>query len=363
MPTPHGTRTCLMLTAALLLGHAAAPASALDEIWDIETVNATGEGIHPDLQTTDTVTFQGVVLNNPDAMLDTTYQWQIYVQALPTNPAPYNQGGIALYANTWYMPPVNTWPRYSTDFEPGDIVEVTGLLGFYNGKTNLNERHNPLDAFTVTLLGSGPLPDPQVIPSIADCNYFDPTDTDSDGLPDRAAGGERWQGQWCRLEGVRLVDPGAGWGNGLTVTLTDAPGGTLDMLCGYLGAFDTAAAPTGLFNLTAVFDQEDANGDADYHDGYRMWPLDYTITHFLLWGDTNLDMVVDATDRATVLASIGASLANPTWADGDFNADGLVDAVDLAALDANLVPEPASLALVAVGLTAAALRRRTGAST
>jgi len=349
---PYRPRRCLTaLSVTLVLGLTAAPAAALDEIWDIEAVNAAGEGIHPDLQTTNTVTFQGIVLNDPDAMLDTAFQWQMYVQALPTNPAPYNQGGIALYANAWYMPPINTWPRYATDFSPGDVVEVTGLLGFYNGKTNLNERHNPLDAFTVTKIGSGPLPDPQVIPSIADCNTFDPADHDGDGLPDRTTGGERWQGQWCRLEGIRLVDPAAGWASGTAVAITDGSGGTLDMFCGYRGNFDTAAAPQGLFNLTAIFDQEDANGDADYHDGYRMWPLTYSTTHFLLWGDTNSNGSVDLTDAGTLLGQYtGAAGTGKVWAQGDFNGDGDVDLQDAGNLLLNFTgagggPMLASLAV------------------
>jgi len=347
-PSTAGGRPAILIVA-LLLGLPAAPAAGLDEIWDIEAVNALGEGIHPDLQTTDTVTFKGIVLNDPDAMLDTAFQWQLYVQALATSPAPYDRGGVALYANAWYMPPVNTWPRYSTDFAPGDVVEVTGLLGFYNGKTNLNERHNPLDAFTITRIGSGPLPDPQVIPGIANCSTFDTTDSDSDGLPDRDTGGERWQGQWCRLEGVRLVVPAAGWGNGLTVSITDDSGGTLDMLCGYLGTFDTAAAPTGRFNLTAIFDQEDADGTADYHQGYRMWPLDYTTTHFLLWGDTDSNGSVDLTDAGALLGQYtGAAGSGKVWSNGDFNGDGDVDLQDAGDLLLNFTaagggPLPASL--------------------
>jgi len=366
MPKPHRTGTSLtLLTAALLLSLAAAPAAALDEIWDIEAVNAQGEGIHPDLQTTNAVTFQGIVLNDPDAMLDTAFQWQIYVQALPTNPAPYDRGGIALYANAWYMPPINTWPRYPNDLSPGDIVEVTGLVGFYNGKTNLNERHNPLDAFTVTKIGSGSLPDPQVIPSIAACNYFDSTDSNGDGLPDRTTGGEHWQGQWCRLEGVRLVDPSAGWANGTSVAITDASGGTLDMFCGYLGNFDTALPPAGTFNLTAIFDQEDTDGGADYHDLYRMWPLTYSTTHFLLWGDTDSNGSVDLTDAGTLLGQYtGAAGSGKVWSHGDFNGDGDVDLQDAGALLLNFTgagggPQPASLP-VSPGTAAGAYDPATG---
>jgi len=335
-----------LVAQALTLGVWTTPAAALEELWDIEAVDATGEGTHPGIASTDPVTFQGIVLNAPGDMLDTTWQWQLYVQALPGNPAPFNQGGIACYANGWYG---GTWPRYDTDFAPGDVVEITGLLGFYNGKTNLNERHNPMNLFTIATLGAGALPDPQVVPSIAEAILFDLT---------RATGGERYQGQWCQLRGASLTDPAAGWGNGTLVPITDGSGATLPMLCGSLGNFDTASPPPGTFNLTAIFDQEDDNGDGDYHDGYRMWPLAFDATHFQIWGDTDLNMVVDETDRQTVLASMAAGLANPTWADGDFNADGIVDQTDLDALAVNL-PEPATLALLGLGWTAAMLRRRT----
>jgi hypothetical protein len=333
MSHEHGKRAVLNLClAAVAFAAAAAPAAALEEIWDLEAVDANGNGTHPALSTTDTVTFQGVVLNDPDEMLDTTVQWQMYVQALPTNPAPYNQGGIALYANAWYMMPINVWPRYGTDYAPGDVVEVAGLLGFHNGKTNLNERHDPTQPFTVTTISTGPVPDPQVIPSIAACNYFDPTDSGGDGAPDRATGGERWQGQWVRLEGVSLLDPGAGWANGTAVPITDASGQTLDMFCGYLGNFDTVLPPPGTFNLTAIFDQEDTTGKP-YHAGYRIWPLAYNTAHFLLWGDADTDGDVDLLDAGSLLANYtGMGGSGMVWGQGDFNADGDVDLLDAGEL-------------------------------
>ncbi|MCD6304620.1 MAG: PEP-CTERM sorting domain-containing protein [Planctomycetes bacterium] len=332
----------LLALSALALAMLAFPASLaagqLDEIWDLEAVDMAGVGTHPSLGRYDDdpaawVTFRGVVLNEPNDMLNTNMQWQMYVQALPGNPAPYDRGGIALYANRWYGGPANHWPRYSTDYHPGDVVEVHGLMMNYNGKVNLNERHWPENVFTITKLSSGPVPQPQLIPSIAACNYFDVTDADGDGRPDRTAGGERYQGQWCRLEGVRVTDA-SGWGNGGGVPITDDSGGTLTMFCGYMGDFDVYTAPRGKFNVTAIFDQEDTSSQP-WHDGYRIWPLKFSQVE--MWGDTNLDGDVDLMDVAAVAANwTGANgPGGKTWDQGDFDKDGDVDLVDVGNMSVN----------------------------
>jgi len=309
-----------------------APAAALEEIWDLEAVDAHGEGVHWALDPATEVTFEGVCLNAPEDMLDTSVMWQVYVQGLPTNPAPYDRGGIALWAGTFFP----DYPPYTGSLSPGDHVQVTGYLGFHNGKVNCNSRHGMVDQFEVTLLGSIDVPQPQVIPSIADCNYFDATDSDGDGRMDRETGGERWQGQWTRLEGVQLVDPSAGWVNGTAVPITDASGETLDMFCGDMGNFDTTTPPKGKFNLTAIFDQEDTTG-TPYHNGYRMWPLDYSTTHFLLWGDTDSDGDVDLQDDVQQLLANynGFTGTGKVWSQGDFNGDGDVDLFDAGDLLAN----------------------------
>jgi len=319
-------RTCLSLLAVgLAVAVMVTPAAGLDEIWDLEAVNANGEGVHHDLSTTDPVTFEGIVLNDPEDMLDTSLMWQVFVQALPTNAPPYDKGGIALWAGSFFP---GTYPPYAGSLDPGDKVKVTGYLMTHNGKTNVNNRHGGVDQFEIEYLSHPGLPDPQVIPSIADCNYFDTTDSDGDGRMDRATGGERWQGQWSRLEGVRLVDPAAGWVNGTAVPITDASGEALDMFCGDMGNFDTTTPPKGKFNLTAIFDQEDTTG-TPYHAGYRMWPLDYSTTHFLLWGDTDRTGDVNLVDAGNLLANFtGASGSGKSWADGDFNEDGDVDLQD-----------------------------------
>lgn len=86
-----------------------------------------------------------------------------------------------------------------------------------------------------------------------------------------------------------------------------------------------------------------------------------------LTGDTNNDGVVDLTDLNNVLNNFGVSATgNP----GDDNGDGTVDLTDLndvlnnfgthspAASGLSVVPEPASLSLLAVGATALLARRR-----
>ena len=103
----------------------------------------------------------------------------------------------------------------------------------------------------------------------------------------------------------------------------------------------------------------DPDGTGDY--AYSRF---FTLQMFP-WGDANGDGHVDATDYALWFNNYGSSGRE---VDGDMNGDGYVDATDYAlwfnnygAGEANGVPEPATLAMLALGAAAIVRRRsRTG---
>ncbi len=88
-------------------------------------------------------------------------------------------------------------------------------------------------------------------------------------------------------------------------------------------------------------------------------------------GDANLDGVIDAADYLTLKGNF-AGPTSATWTDGDFDFDGAVTWLDLLALATSISavvptqpaqsPEPAALAILAVGGLAALRRRKGGLS-
>ncbi len=255
------TKVLLATAVALVYGGAA---GAADGIWDMQAVDADGVGTDPriggdPLNPDSWVTVEGIALNASSELLDSS-MWQVFVQGEPPD-----SGGIAAWHGAWFYDPNDypnnpPWPPFPS-VQAGDRVQIVGLIAFHNGKVNINTRHSsdPLMLFDVTILEPNVgMPEPKVIPSVADANYFDQT---------RSGGGESYQAQWCQLDDV-WIDSGT-WGAGQTLALTDAGGGQVDMFLAGPGDFGDYAMPVGQFSVRGVFDQEDTT--SPYHAGYRLW--------------------------------------------------------------------------------------------
>jgi hypothetical protein len=182
-------------------------------------------------------TIRGVVLNDPEEMLDPAYdpeataegrfggQFQIFIQAVD----PMDRGGTALwmaqnYEALFWVPAGNDYGtgwtqevnRVSADtngraFRKGDWVEVTAQqASFFNGKRNINEGHGIASEFNFDIRmvkANAGLPQAEalVLTNLVAADgsaIFDST---------RETGGEHYQGMRVRLDGIRLADTN-GWG-------------------------------------------------------------------------------------------------------------------------------------------------------
>jgi hypothetical protein len=307
------------------------PASA-ETHWNIQAVDANGYGSHPDLKTSNKITVEGFVLNRADYMLDSTpdydnpegdvgAQWQIYIQGDMNDHA-----GTAVwmgqnYDNVWggsgmYEDPNWTYELYrlgndpctAYQIRPGDKIRVTGLLKFYSGKTNINERHNtnPDNDVKIELIESNVgLPQPELV-ALGDLVYesnepiFDAT---------RLTGCEYYQARLIRINDVNIVDCG-NWGPDdpgefQTLTIRDSTGRTFPLKLGIGPGFTDFECPSGQFDVIGILDQESSDMWV-CKDGYRLWVVNYdgngkVLTDFgfpknRLPGDINLDGKVDFYD-------------------------------------------------------------------
>ncbi|MBE3070992.1 MAG: PEP-CTERM sorting domain-containing protein, partial [Planctomycetes bacterium] len=170
------------------------------------------------------------------------------------------------------------------------------------------------------------------------------------------------------------ASPAAAVGNWIASGFRDGPGGYWD---GPGIASSVAAADQDFLTAVGVLDNTDAKvGGKTTFAGEAVDATSILVT-YTWWGDANLDGVVDANDYDVIDKNylFPPVPDNMGWWTGDFTYDGVIDANDydridkaylfqtgpLAAADGVApvpTPEPATLALVAVGVLALTRRRR-----
>lgn len=327
---PKFALTTAALFAAVAFGYARAdepdwPSMPCTSHAEYQAVDEFGNGTFP---LTSPVKMKGIIVNRSEEMLDASSgapaflggQWQVYVQAV----GPDDFGGTAcylaeLYGRLPWIPDEQSYTpagwlaeldRVRTDestgrlFRPGDLVEVRARAPglYYGGKTNINEIHSidPANNFDFVLLAADcGLPAPVVI-TLADVKdaddhfIFDPT---------RQTGCERFQASLVRINQVQFLDPGS-WAPNATLTIQDATGRTFPVKLGRGNGFSQYGPPAAPFDIVALFDQEDGNGDGDGMEGYRLW------------------MTQDYDGNGTVLP-------RPPTLPGDMDGNGDVDLDDL----------------------------------
>lgn len=243
-----GTVLCL----ALLI---VAPvfAQVITPIAEINAINEEGNPTFAGLQTMDRYTIEGVALNTASAFngkTDSGAADTSFILFLLDD-----TGGIEVYSGSWY----NGGLAIQSDVKQGDRVQVTGLTGHYGGQTNMNDRHNPDQKFSVKVLSSG-----NTIPVITLENLAGATDFDWT----RQTGGEYYQGRLVTIKNVKIAE--GVWGADEDLTIVDALGNTLPIHLYFATNSWNQTQPEGYFNITGVFNQEDT--EAPYTGGYQLWP-------------------------------------------------------------------------------------------
>ncbi|MGC9326095.1 MAG: DUF5689 domain-containing protein [Candidatus Hinthialibacter sp.] len=250
-------RMITILALVLMIGLTSTPlfAQEITTIAEINQVDDQGNPTFAGLQTMDHYTIQGRVLNDPAAFNGFTDSGEInsdFILFMQDD-----TGGIQVYSGAWYGGGLSAYPL---ELQPGDFVTVTGLTGHFGGKTNINERHNPDQKFTIEVAATPPQePAPFELDSLAGLNDFDPT---------RQSGGEYYQGRLVTLKNVQIVE--GEWTAGAMITVADEQGNTVTVELRPGTGIGDEPQPAGALNITGVFNQEDP--EPPFTEEYLLWP-------------------------------------------------------------------------------------------
>lgn len=225
------------------------PAHAqITTIAEINAVDENGSPTFPGLQTTDRYTIEGVALNDIAAFNSADDNSVVlFIQD--------DTGGVQIYSGAWYNGGASLYPVV----KQGDRIRATGLTGFYGGKTNMNDRHNPDQKFEITILDHPGDPEPIEIYNLAAATAFDRS---------RQTGGEFFQGRLAVLKNVRIIE--GEWLGDEILTVADTQGNTIPIQIWHKTNIAESPKPEGLLDITGVFNQEDT--EAPYWEGYLVWP-------------------------------------------------------------------------------------------
>ncbi len=269
--------------------------TAVTHAW-LQAVNeagfATNSVSHP-------IVLRGVVLNDPEEMMDPTYdpdatseivkggEFQIFIQGVGGDrggtalwmaqnydaAAPWKPG-IKDYGAEW----TNEMNRVRRDangrlFRKGDLVAVTARMSlFYGGKWNINENHstNSANDFDIALVQANAGLPPAEAVTLSDLVNADGTQIFD---PARATGGEHWQGMRVRLDGIRLADTNgwgkANWDDRFCMATNDHLGRGLKLRFPRTDLGDPPATST-YFTAVGILNQESGSGTVGTN-GYELF--------------------------------------------------------------------------------------------
>ncbi|MEN6372405.1 MAG: hypothetical protein ABFD64_10375 [Armatimonadota bacterium] len=258
-------KVAVWLIIAVLFAAVSCPVCTADSLWEYEAVDSVGLGTHPATSYPETdpaskIVVEGVALAGSNEILDPASQYTVFIQDDTSD-----RGGLQAWSGK-FLYGDTMWAQLRTtdyiDFAAGDRLRITGLLAdMGRGKVVINNRGHggaPYLVWHVDIIGHTGLPDPELVPSVSSCNYFDST---------RSGGGERYQTRYTMLHGVQISS--GTWGSGNLLTINDATG-SVGMFLSAQGDFNSYGQPSGKLNVVGIFDQED-NGVSPYTDGYRIW--------------------------------------------------------------------------------------------